>query len=69
LLLAASTVALVALAAGASSPQPPLVLDPGWRELGLALGGFALVAALAVTAVTAGAFRERTARRQAGSAP
>jgi hypothetical protein len=69
LLLAASTVALVALAAGATSPQPPLVLAPGWRELGLALGGFALVSALAVAAVTAAAFRERTARRQAGAAP
>ncbi|MDX6547251.1 MAG: hypothetical protein QOG33_801 [Gaiellales bacterium] len=69
LLLAASTVALVALAAGATSPQPPLVLDPGWRELALALGGFALVSALAVAAVTAGAFRERTAHRRAGSVP
>jgi hypothetical protein len=69
LVLAASTIALVTLAAGATSPQPPLVLDPGWRELTLALCGFMVAAALAVAAVTAGAFRERSPRRQAGTAP
>jgi hypothetical protein len=69
LVLAASTIALVALAAGATSPQPPLVLAPGWRELTLAVCAFAVVAALAVAAVTAGAFREPTPRRPAGTAP
>jgi hypothetical protein len=69
LVLAASTVALVALAAGATSPQPPLVLDPGWRDLTLALCAFAVAAGLAVAGVTSRAFRERTPRRQAGIAP
>ncbi len=69
LLLAETTVALVALAAGATSPEPPLVLDPGWGDLALALGAFVVVAAAAVAAVTAGAFRERSPQRRAGGAP
>jgi ABC-type antimicrobial peptide transport system permease subunit len=69
LVLAASTVALVALAAGATSPEPPLVLDPGWGELGLALLAFTVASTLAVALVTAGAFRERSPRRPSGSAP
>jgi hypothetical protein len=69
LVLAASTIALVALAAGAISPQPPLELDPGWRLLAVTVCGFALVAALAVAVLTAGAFREPMPRRQSGTAP
>jgi hypothetical protein len=69
LVLAASTIALVALAAGATSPQPPLALDPGWRLLAVTVCGFVLVAALAVAVLTAGAFRETMPRRRSGTAP
>jgi hypothetical protein len=67
--LALSTIGLVALTAGVSSPRPALVLDVGWEAVLLTAAAVAIAAALAVVATTALAFREAVPRRAGGAAP
>jgi ABC-type antimicrobial peptide transport system permease subunit len=67
--LALSTIGLVALTAGVSSPRPSLVLDIGWTPALLAAVAGAIAAAVAVVATTTLAFREVVPRRAGGAAP
>jgi hypothetical protein len=61
LLFALVVVKLVALSAGTTSPDPPLVLSVDWRVLAVAGLAYVGVAGLLVAALTAGAFRAAAA--------
>jgi hypothetical protein len=69
LLLALVVVKLVALSAGTTSPEPPLVLSVDWRTLSVAALAYVGVAGLLLSALTSGAFRaaaaDETRRRSA----
>jgi len=67
--LAASTLGLVALAAGATTPQPPLVREADWTAVAALAAAFVAAAIVAVALLTASAFREPSPRRSAGAAP
>jgi hypothetical protein len=61
LLFALVVVKLVALSAGTTSPDPPLVLSVDWRVLAVAGLAYVGVAGLLLAALTAGAFRAAAA--------
>jgi MFS family permease len=60
-LFAFVVVDLVALSTGTASPQPPLVLSIGWRDVSAAGFAYFALAGLLLAALTAGAFRATAA--------
>jgi Na+(H+)/acetate symporter ActP len=60
-LFAFVVVDLVALSTGTASPQPPLVLSIGWRDVSAAGFAYFALAGLLLAALTSGAFRATAA--------
>jgi hypothetical protein len=57
LLLSRLVVTLVRLSAGGTTPEPPLLFEPGWTLVALGLAAVAFAAAVAVALATWRAFR------------
>jgi len=63
LVLSRLVVSLVHVTAGTGTPDPPLVLQPGWDVIALALAGLVMGAGLLAELSVHGAFRRETPER------